>query len=133
YLGQVFALEGFSEVAAGEHFAEQGVAALVGAAELDAPAGYQCGVLFAGAWAKPAGYDAFGHGLQSLFHDGSGALLPAIRGADYRAGVGQGGGQQLVSVLAQQLLADDAADGDAGKMEFLRTGAAGEGDGFLGE
>src|SRR5690606_34082056 len=42
-------------------------------------------------------------------------------------------GQQLVSVLAQQLLADDAADGGAGKMEFLRTGAAGEGDGFLGQ
>src|SRR5690606_28424105 len=107
------------------------IAALVGTAELDAPACDQSGVLLAGSGAEPARHYAFGHGLQSLFHDGSGALLPAIRGTDHRAGVGQGGGQQLVSVLAQQLLADDTADRCAGKMELLRTGAAGEGDGFL--
>src|SRR5690606_30764637 len=108
-------------------------AALVGASELEAPAVDQGGALLAGGWAEPARHYAFGPALQSLFHDASGASRAAIRGADHRAGVGQGGGQQLVSVLVQQLLADDAADGGAGKVEFLRTGAAGEGDGFLGQ
>src|SRR5690606_6791665 len=89
------------EVAAAEHFAQQGIAALVGAAELDAPAVDQGGVLLAGGGTEPAWHYAFGHGLHSLFHDGSGALLPAIRGADYRAGVGEGGGQQLVGLAAQ--------------------------------
>src|SRR5690606_37022839 len=115
------------------HFAQQGVAALVGAAELDAPARYQSWILFAGGRAEPAGYDAFGHGLQSLFHDVGGALQPAVGGADDRAGVGQGGGQQSVGMLAQQLLADDAADGGAGKVKLVGTSAPGEGDGFLGQ
>src|SRR5690554_2508004 len=116
-----------------QHLTQLGVGLSITAPHLGAPAILEGWFRCKTGWGKPAWYDLLGHCHQAFLADAPGAGVPKLGIADHRPSIGQGGGEQPLGMLTDQLLTHHTTDGGADKVEALSLSVIGQGQSLGGQ